>query len=134
MGAFHDLLAKAEAPGGASVIALDFDGSRAYPMYDWMGVMKAGLESLGRYLAREVGPERIRVNMLAAGPIRTMAAKSIPGFSVFEDTWADRAPLGWDVLDTDVVARACLALLSDLLPMTTGEILHVDGGVHAMGA
>ena len=133
VGAFHDLLAKAEAPGGASVIALDFDGSRAYPMYDWMGVMKAGLESLGRYLAREVGPERIRVNMLAAGPIRTMAAKSIPGFSVFEDTWADRAPLGWDVHDSSAVADTAIALLSPLLRGTTGSVVHVDGGAHAMG-
>jgi NAD(P)-dependent dehydrogenase (short-subunit alcohol dehydrogenase family) len=90
VGAFRPLLQKSEALGGASVIALDFDGSRAYPMYDWMGVMKAGLESLGRYLAREVGPDKIRVNMLAAGPIRTIAAKSIPGFSLFEDTWSDR--------------------------------------------
>jgi enoyl ACP reductase len=88
VGAFRPLLAKSEAQGGASVIALDFDGSRAYPQYDWMGVMKAGLESLGRYLAREVGPDKIRVNMLAAGPVRTIAAKSIPGFSQFEDTWS----------------------------------------------
>ncbi len=92
VGAFRPLLQKSEALGGASVIALDFDGTRAYPMYDWMGVMKAALESLGRYLAREVGPDKIRVNMLAAGPIRTMAAKSIPGFSLFEETWAERAP------------------------------------------
>ena len=106
----------------------------AWPAYDWMGVSKAALESLSRYLARDLGPEKIRVNLVAAGPVKTMAAKSIPGFSAFEDTWAERAPLGWDVLDTDVVARACVALLSDLLPMTTGEILHVDGGVHAVGA
>jgi len=106
----------------------------AWPAYDWMGVSKAALESLARYLARDLGADRVRVNLVAAGPVKTMAAKSIPGFTAFEDTWAERAPLGWDVLDTDVVARACLALLSDLLPMTTGEILHVDGGVHAMGA
>jgi enoyl ACP reductase len=98
-----------------------------------MGVAKAALESLTRYLAKELGPEGIRVNLVAAGPVRTMAAKSIPGFSAFEDTWAQRAPLGWDVHDSDVVARACLALFSDLLVMTTGEILHVDGGVHAVG-
>jgi enoyl-[acyl-carrier protein] reductase I len=97
-----------------------------------MGVAKAALESLTRYLARDLGPDGIRVNLVAAGPVRTMAAKSIPGFSELEETWSDRAPLGWDVHDADVVARACVALFSDLLPMTTGEILHVDGGVHAV--
>ena len=134
--AFRPLLAAAGADGrpGASVVGLDFDATKAWPVYDWMGVSKAALESLARYLARDLGPERVRVNLVAAGPVKTMAAKSIPGFTSFEDTWAERAPLGWDVFDTDVVARACLALLSDLLPMTTGEILHVDGGVHAMGA
>lgn len=133
VGAFRPLLQRSEVLGGASVVALDFDGTRAYPMYDWMGVMKAGLESLGRYLAREVGPDRIRVNMLAAGPIRTMAAKSIPGFAVFEDTWADRAPLGWDVNDSSAVADSAVALLSTLLRATTASIIHVDGGAHAMG-
>jgi enoyl ACP reductase len=133
VGAFRPLLQKSEALGGASVVALDFDGSRAYPLYDWMGVMKAALESLGRYLAREVGPDKIRVNMLAAGPIRTMAAKSIPGFSLFEDTWSDRAPLGWDVRDASAVADAGVALLSPLLRATTASIIHVDGGAHAMG-
>lgn len=133
VGGFRALLEKSEAHGGASVVALDFDGSRAYPLYDWMGVMKAALESLGRYLAREVGPNRIRVNMLAAGPLRSVAAKSIPGFSHFEDTWSDRAPLGWDVNDTSVVGDAGVALLSPLLRMTTGSIIHVDGGAHAMG-
>ncbi len=133
VGAFRHLLQRSTALGGASVIALDFDGSRAYPMYDWMGVMKAGLESLGRYLAREVGKDHIRVNMLAAGPIRTMAAKSIPGFSQFEDTWSDRAPLGWDVHDASAVADTAVALLSPLLRGTTGSIIHVDGGAHAMG-
>jgi len=133
VGAFRPLMQKSEAHGGASVIALDFDGSRAYPMYDWMGVMKAGLESLGRYLSREVGPDKIRVNMLAAGPIRTMAAKSIPGFSLFEDTWADRAPLGWDVHDSSAVADTAVALLSPLLRGTTASVIHVDGGAHAMG-
>ena len=136
VGAFRPLLAAAGADGGtgASVVGLDFDATVAWPAYDWMGVSKAALESLSRYLARELGPERIRVNLVAAGPIKTMAAKSIPGFGAFEDTWAERAPLGWDVSDADVVARACLALFSDLLPMTTGEIIHVDGGVHATGA
>jgi len=133
VGAFRPLLQKSEAHGGASVIALDFDGSRAYPMYDWMGVMKAGLESLGRYLAREVGPDRIRVNMLAAGPIRTVAAKSIPGFSLFEDTWAERAPLGWDVHDSSAVADTAMALLSPLLRGTSASVIHVDGGAHSMG-
>jgi len=134
--AFRPLLVAAGADGGAgaSVVGLDFDASVAWPAYDWMGVSKAALESLSRYLARDLGPERIRVNLVAAGPVKTLAAKSIPGFAAFEDTWADRAPLGWDVLDTDVVARACVALFSDLLTMTTGEILHVDGGVHATGA
>jgi enoyl-[acyl-carrier protein] reductase I len=132
VGAFKPLLTNAGQNGGASVVGLDFDATVAWPIYDWMGVAKAALESLTRYLARDLGPDGIRVNLVAAGPIRTMAAKSIPGFSAFEDTWAERAPLGWDVHDSDVVARACLALFSDLLPMTTGEILHVDGGVHAV--
>ena len=134
--AFRPLLVAAGTAGrpGASVVGLDFDATVAWPAYDWMGVSKAALESLSRYLARDLGADRVRVNLVAAGPVKTMAAKSIPGFASFEDTWAERAPLGWDVLDTDVVAKACLALLSDLLPMTTGEILHVDGGVHAMGA
>ncbi|MGH9081654.1 MAG: enoyl-ACP reductase FabI, partial [Acidimicrobiales bacterium] len=102
---FRPLLVAAGADGGAgaSVVALDFDASVAWPAYDWMGVSKAALESLSRYLARDLGRDRIRVNLVAAGPVKTMAAKSIPGFNTFEDTWADRAPLGWDVLDTDVV-------------------------------
>lgn len=132
VGGLRPLLQKSEARGGAAVVALDFDGTRAYPMYDWMGVMKAALESLGRYLAREVGPDHIRVNMLAAGPIRTMAAKSIPGFSIFEDTWAERAPLGWDVHDSSAVADAAVAMLSPLLRSTTASIVHVDGGAHSM--
>jgi meromycolic acid enoyl-[acyl-carrier-protein] reductase len=131
--AFLPLLEAAGSDGGASVVGLDFDAAVAWPVYDWMGVAKAGLESLSRYLAKELGPAGIRVNLVAAGPVRTMAAKSIPGFSAFEDTWSERAPLGWDIHDSTAVAKACLALFSDLLPMTTGEILHVDGGVHAMG-
>jgi len=131
VGALHPLLV---AAGGASVVALDFDARVAWPAYDWMGVAKAALESLARYLARDLGPAGIRVNLVAAGPVRTMAAKSIPSFKGFEDTWGDRAPLGWDVNDSEPVARACVALLSDWFPMTTGEMVHVDGGVHAMGA
>ncbi|MDY7103517.1 MAG: enoyl-ACP reductase FabI [Actinomycetota bacterium] len=119
---------------GGSILGLDFDATVAWPAYDWMGVAKAALESTSRYLARELGPENIRVNLVAAGPIRTMAAKSIPGFSVFEDPWDERAPLGWDVNDSSAVARTCVAMLSDWFPMTTGEIIHVDGGYHAIGA
>lgn len=122
------------AAGGASVVGLDFDATVAWPAYDWMGVAKAALESLSRYLARDLGSEGVRVNLVAAGPIRTMAAKSIPSFAAFEGTWAARAPLGWSVEDSEPVARACVALLSDWFPMTTGEMVHVDGGVHAMGA
>jgi enoyl-[acyl-carrier protein] reductase I len=121
------------AAGGGSVVGLDFDATVAWPGYDWMGVAKAALESTCRYLARDLGPDRVRVNLVAAGPIKTMAAKSIPGFSLFEDTWDGRAPLGWSVTDPEPVARACAALLSDWFPATTGEIVHVDGGFHAMG-
>ena len=119
--------------GGGSIVGLDFDARIAWPAYDWMGVAKAALESTSRYLARELGPKQIRVNLLAAGPIRTMAAKSIPGFSQFEDAWNGRAPLGWDNTDAEPVARSTLALLSDWFPATTGELIHVDGGFHAMG-
>lgn len=120
-------------PGG-SIVGLDFDATVAWPTYDWMGVAKAALESTSRYLARDLGPEGIRVNLVAAGPIRTMAAKSIPGFSDFEQVWQARAPLGWDLDDPEPAARACVALLSDWFPATTGEIVHVDGGVHSQGA
>jgi len=119
---------------GGSIVGLDFDARFAWPAYNWMGVAKAALESASRYLARALGPDDIRVNMVAAGPIRTMAAKSIPGFAEFEDAWGTRAPLGWDVHDGEPVARACVALLSDWFPATTGEMLHVDGGYHAIGA
>jgi meromycolic acid enoyl-[acyl-carrier-protein] reductase len=118
---------------GGSVVGLDFDATVAWPAYDWMGVAKAALESTARYLARELGSRRIRVNLIAAGPVRTMAARSIPGFAQFEDAWAARAPLGWDISDAEPVGRACVALLSDWFPATTGEIVHVDGGFHAMG-
>jgi enoyl-[acyl-carrier protein] reductase I len=118
---------------GGSIVGLDFDARVAWPAYDWMGVAKAGLESTSRYLARELGPRNIRVNLIAAGPVRTMAAKSIPGFGQFEDAWNGRAPLGWDNTSAEPVARTTLALLSDWFPATTGELIHVDGGFHAMG-
>jgi enoyl ACP reductase len=134
VAALLPLLEVSGADGGASVVSLDFDATVAWPAYDWMGVAKAALESLTRYLAKELGPKGIRVNLVAAGPVRTMAAKSIPGFSTFEDSWNARAPLGWDVRDASPVGKACAALLSDWLPMTTGEMVHVDGGAHAVGA
>jgi enoyl-[acyl-carrier protein] reductase I len=117
----------------ASVVGLDFDATVAWPCYDWMGVAKAGLESAARYLARDLGPRGIRVNLVSAGPLNTMAAKSIPGFGQLAGTWAERAPLGWNLTDTGPAAQACVALLSDWFPATTGEIVHVDGGVHAIG-
>jgi meromycolic acid enoyl-[acyl-carrier-protein] reductase len=119
---------------GSSVVGLTFDATVAWPAYDWMGVAKAGLESCARYLARDLGPEGIRVNLVSAGPLRTLAAKAIPGFSDLEDLWSTRAPLGWDNTDQEPTARAVCALLSDLFPATTGEIVHVDGCFHAMGA
>jgi len=119
---------------GGSVVGLDFDNTQAWPVYDWMGVAKSAFESTARYLARDLGSRGIRVNLVCAGPLRTIAARSIPGFDQFEKVWAERAPLGWDVRDSEPVARACVALLSDLFPATTGEMLHVDGGFHAVGA
>ena len=118
---------------GGSIVGLDFDATVAWPAYNWMGFAKAALESANRYLARELGPQGIRCNLVAAGPIKTMAAKSIPGFKQFEDVWDDRAPLGWDVEDSSAVARSTVALLSDWFPATTGSMIHVDGGFHAMG-
>jgi len=118
---------------GGSLVGMDFDARLAWPAYDWMGVAKAGLESCARYLARYLGQYQIRVNLMAAGPLRTMAAKSIPGFDQFESMWDGRAPLGWDLGNQEPAAKACVALLSDWFPATTGEIVHVDGGVHAMG-
>ncbi|MDP9823091.1 enoyl-ACP reductase FabI [Nocardioides massiliensis] len=117
----------------ASVVGLTFDATVAWPAYDWMGVAKAGLESCSRYLARDLGPRGVRVNLVSAGPLKTLAAKAIPGFEELESTWADRAPLGWDHGDRNPTARAVVALLSDFFPATTGEIVHVDGGFHAMG-
>jgi len=120
-------------PGG-SIVGLDFDNTQAWPVYDWMGVAKSAFESTARYLARDLGPRGIRVNLVAAGPLRTMAAKGIPGFEHFETVWSGRAPLGWDIRNPEPVAQACVALLSDWFPATTGEMVHVDGGVHAVGA
>jgi enoyl-[acyl-carrier protein] reductase I len=120
--------------GGGSVVGLDFDNTKAWPVYDWMGVAKSAFESTARYLARDLGPKGIRVNLVAAGPLRTVAAKNIPGFELFEEPWASRSPLGWDLKDPEPVAKSVCALLSDFFPATTGEIIHVDGGYHAMGA
>jgi enoyl ACP reductase len=129
-------LARACSPvlsDGASYVGLTFDARVAWPSYDWMGVAKAGLESANRYLARDLGARGIRVNLVAAGPVRTMAAKSVPGFSAFEDVWDARAPLGWDVDDAEPVAKACVGLLSDWFPKTTGSVVYVDGGFSAVG-
>lgn len=131
------VLADATAPlmtGGGSLVGLTFDATVAWPAYNWMGVAKAALESTNRYLARSLGPQGIRCNLVAAGPVRTMAAKSIPGFARFEDVWDDRAPLGWNVDDSTVVAESTVALLSDWFRGTTGSIIHVDGGYHSVGA
>jgi enoyl-[acyl-carrier protein] reductase I len=119
---------------GSGIVGLTFDATIAWPAYDWMGVAKAGLEATSRYLARDLGAEGIRVNLVSAGPLRTLAAKAIPGFDELEDLWSTRAPLGWDNADSTATARAVVALLSDFFPATTGEIVHVDGGFHAMGA
>ncbi len=131
-------LARAALPlmsEGGSIVGLDFDNqSQAWPVYDWMGVAKSAFEATARYLARELGPRGIRVNLVSAGPIRTLAARSIPGFEQFEEVWAARAPLGWDIRDNHPVAQAAVALLSDWFPATSGEMLHVDGGFHAVGA
>ena len=118
----------------ASVVGLTFDATVAWPAYDWMGVAKAGLESTARYLARDLGPEGIRVNLVSAGPLKTLAAKAIPGFEELDSMWASKSPLGWDNTDQIPTAKAICALLSDFFPATTGEIVHVDGGFHAMGA
>lgn len=127
--ALQPLLAK-----DAAIVGLDFDASLAWPTYDWMGVAKAALEATARYLARDLGPQGVRVNLVSAGPIRTVAATHIPGFSTFEELWSSRAPLGWDVTDPVPAAKACVALLSPWFPATSGEIVHVDGGFHSQGA
>ncbi len=118
---------------GGSIVGLDFDARQAWPAYNWMGVAKAALESVTRYLARDLGPQGIRVNLICAGPVKTMAAKSIPGFTDLENGWTGRAPLGWDTSDPTPVARAAVALLSDLFPATSGSMVMVDGGFHALG-
>ena len=133
----YKTLAEVVAPlmtEGGSIVGLDFDATVAWPAYNWMGVAKAALESTNRYLAKTLGPDNIRCNLVAAGPIRTIAAKSIPAFAKFEDVWDDKAPLGWDVRDSSSVARSTVALLSDWFPATTGSMIHVDGGYNAMGA
>ncbi|WP_067608573.1 enoyl-ACP reductase FabI [Nocardiopsis listeri] len=119
---------------GGSVVALDFDNSVSYPVYDWMGVAKSALSSTARYLARYVGDKKVRVNLVSAGPLSTMAARSIPGFDELAAHWPERAPLGWDVKDPEPAAKAVVALLSDWFPATTGETVHVDGGFHSTGA
>ena len=120
-------------PDGGSIVSLGFDARVAWPIYDWMGVAKAGLESVTRYLARDLGPKGIRVNTVSAGPLKTMAGKGIPGFEKIADTWSGRAPLGWDITDPTPVGRAIAFLLSDFSVGISGELLHVDGGFHAMG-
>ena len=119
---------------GGSIVGLDFDASVAWPVYDWMGVAKAALEATARYLARDLGPRGVRVNLVSAGPLATLAARGIPGFSALVNAWEDQAPLGWDVEDPAPVAAAVCFLLSDHARAISGEILHVDGGFHAMGA
>jgi enoyl-[acyl-carrier protein] reductase I len=120
--------------GGGAVVGLDFDNSRAWPSYDWMGVSKSALQSVNRYLARYLGPENIRANLVAAGPLATIAAKSIPGFVQYEGLWEIRAPLGWDTSNPEPVANMACVLLSDFASSTSGEIVHVDGGFHAVAA
>ena len=118
----------------SSVVGLTFDATVSWPVYDWMGVAKAAFESTARYLARYLGEKGIRVNLVSAGPLRTTAAKGIPGFATMEELWTDRAPLGWDLTDTEAAAKGLVALLSDWFPATTGEMIHVDGGMHSTGA
>lgn len=128
------MAAKGLLTRGSSVVGLTFDASVSWPVYDWMGVAKAAFEATCRYLARYLGSDGIRVNLISAGPLRTTAAKGIPGFATMEDTWSERSPLSWDLSDTEAAAKGIIALLSDWFPATTGEIVHVDGGLHSTGA
>ena len=123
-----------KAAGGGALVTLDFDNTQAWPAYDWMGVSKAALQAVTRYLARYLGPDGIRINAISAGPLATVAAKSIPGVSFFDDEWAVRSPLPWDTSDPTPVAQMACLLLSDWTPMTSGEVVHVDGGFHAIAA
>jgi enoyl-[acyl-carrier protein] reductase I len=118
----------------SSIVGLTFDARVSWPVYDWMGVAKAAFEATSRYLARYLGKDGIRINLISAGPLRTTAAKGIPGFATMEELWTDRAPLGWDLTSTEAAARGVVALLSDWFPATTGEMIHVDGGLHSTGA
>jgi enoyl-[acyl-carrier protein] reductase I len=126
------LLPLFESAGGGALVTLDFDNTQAWPAYDWMGVAKSALQSVTRYLAKDLGPRGIRVNAVSAGPLLTVAAKSIPGFDAFEKVWSDRSPLAWDPNNPEPVARMICVLLSDWAPMTSGEVVHVDGGFHAV--
>lgn len=128
------MAAKGLLKNPSSVVGLTFDATVSWPVYDWMGVAKAAFEATSRYLARYLGGDGIRVNLISAGPLRTTAAKGIPGFATMEEVWAERAPLGWDLTDTEAAARGIIALLSDWFPATTGELIHVDGGLHSTGA
>jgi enoyl-[acyl-carrier protein] reductase I len=128
------LLPLLEKAGGGALVAMDFDNSQAWPAYDWMGVAKSALQSVTRYLARDLGRHNVRVNAVSAGPLSTVAAKSIPGFARFDEVWDERSPLRWDTSDPDPVARMVCVLLSDWARMTSGEIVHVDGGFHAIAA
>ena len=128
------LLPLMQEAGGGSLVTLDFDNTQAFPAYDWMGVAKSALQSVTRYLARDLGPHNVRVNAVSAGPLATVAAKGIPGFDAFDRVWEKRAPLNWDTSNPDPVARMVCVLLSDWAPMTSGEVVHVDGGFHSQGA
>ena len=128
------VLADLAPDAGASLVGLDFDAAGAWPVYNWMGVCKAGLEAVNRYVARDLGPRRIRSNLVAAGPIHTRAAGGIPDFAALTNAWDAGSPIAWDHNDSAPVADAVIFLLSDLARMVTGEILHVDGGYHAMAA
>jgi len=128
------LLPLMQKAGGGALVAMDFDNTQAWPAYDWMGVAKSALQSVTRYLARDLGPYNVRVNAVSAGPLSTVAAKSIPGFARFDDVWRERSPLSWDTSDPEPVARMVCVLLSDWATMTSGEVVHVDGGFHAIAA